>query len=311
MAYMEPRALPDEEFPEEKETRPGVRTLTMDKNAYGTEHFPDVTYAVRDGAALHLQIFVPVLFGQSLDARYPLVVFVQGSAWRKQEIKLYMTQAARLTQRGYAVAVVEYRPSDVRPFPAQIEDTKTAIRFLRKDGCGLSHRPGARGRDGRFLRRTHRADDRHHRRHAGAGYRALRRIPLHGARNRGLLWPDGCIEDVRAPLHAEPRGSGQPGGGRLIGGLNVLENPDKVAPTVVMNHVPEASQRKLPPLLMFHGTKDRLVPFEQSLLLYDKMKQVGQDVTLYRVEGADHGGPAFWAQNVLDLVDEFLKEHLK
>ena len=99
--------------------------------------------------------------------------------------------------------------------------------------------------------------------------------------------------------------------GMLIGGLNVLENPDKVAPTVVMNHVPEASQRKLPPLLMFHGTKDRLVPFEQSLLLYDKMKQAGQDVTLYRVEGADHGGPAFWAQNVLDLVDEFLKEHLK
>ena len=49
MAYMEPRALPYEEFPEEKETRPGVRTLTMDKNAYGTEHFPDVTYAVRDG----------------------------------------------------------------------------------------------------------------------------------------------------------------------------------------------------------------------------------------------------------------------
>ena len=97
MAYMEPRALPYEEFPEEKETRPGVRTLTMDKNAYGTEHFPDVTYAVRDGAALHLQIFVPVLFGQSLDARYPLVVFVQGSAWRKQEIKLYMTQAAQIS----------------------------------------------------------------------------------------------------------------------------------------------------------------------------------------------------------------------
>ncbi len=33
------------------------------QNAYGTEHFPDVTYAVRDGAVLHLQIFVPVLFG--------------------------------------------------------------------------------------------------------------------------------------------------------------------------------------------------------------------------------------------------------
>lgn len=310
MAYMEPRALPYEEFPEEKETRPGVRTLTMDKNAYGTEHFPDVTYAVRDGAALHLQIFVPVLFGQSLDARYPLVVFVQGSAWRKQEIKLYMTQAARLTQRGYAVAVVEYRPSDVRPFPAQIEDTKTVIRFLRKEAAAYHIDP----------ERVAVMGD------SSGGHTALMTGITGGTQelDTALYGEYPCtvraIVDYYGPTdvskmcerpstqnHVDPDSPE----GMLIGGLNVLENPDKVAPTVVMNHVPEASQRKLPPLLMFHGTKDRLVPFEQSLLLYDKMKQAGQDVTLYRVEGADHGGPAFWAQNVLDLVDEFLKEHLK
>lgn len=310
MAYMEPRALPYEEFPEEKETRSGVRTLTMDKNAYGTEHFPDVTYAVRDGAALHLQIFVPVLFGQSLDARYPLVVFVQGSAWRKQEIKLYMTQAARLTQRGYAVAVVEYRPSDVRPFPAQIEDTKTAIRFLRKEAAAYHIDP----------ERVAVMGD------SSGGHTALMTGITGGTQelDTALYGEYPCtvraIVDYYGPTdvskmceHPSTQNHVDPDSpeGRLIGGLNVLENPDKVAPTVVMNHVPEASQRKLPPLLMFHGTKDRLVPFEQSLLLYDKMKQAGQDVTLYRVEGADHGGPAFWAQNVLDLVDEFLKEYLK
>ncbi len=37
----------------------------------------------------------------------------------------------RVAQRGYAVALVQYRPSDIAAFPAQIEDTQNAIRFIR------------------------------------------------------------------------------------------------------------------------------------------------------------------------------------
>jgi hypothetical protein len=43
--------------------------------------------------------------------------------------------------------------------------------------------------------------------------------------------------------------------GMLIGGRSVLENPDLVAPTIAMNHVP--TDRVLQPLLMIHGSKDR------------------------------------------------------
>lgn len=44
---------------------------------------------------------------------------------------------------------------------------------------------------------------------------------------------------------------------------------------------------------MIHGNKDRLVPFGQSVLLYNTLKENNKDVTFYCVENADHGGAAF------------------
>lgn len=92
--------------------------------------------------------------------------------------------------------------------------------------------------------------------------------------------------------------------GTLIGGHPVLERPDLVAPTIAMKRVP--TDRPLPPLLIMHGSRDRLVPFGQSVLLYEAMVAAGQPVTLYRLESSDHGGPAFWQPPILDIVDAFL-----
>ena len=75
-----------------------------------------------------------------------------------------------------------------------------------------------------------------------------------------------------------------------------------------MNHV--STDRVLPPLLIIHGSKDRLVPFAQSVLLYDALTAAGQPVEFYQLHGSDHGGPAFWQPDVLDLVDEFLQKNL-
>ena len=50
--------------------------------------------------------------------------------------------------------------------------------------------------------------------------------------------------------------------------------------------------------------------FSQSVWLVEDLESKGQDVTFYRLAGADHGGPAFWQDDVLDVVDDFLIEHL-
>lgn len=62
---------------------------------------------------------------------------------------------------------------------------------------------------------------------------------------------------------------------------------------------------------MIHGNKDRLVPFGQSVLLYNTLKENNKDVTFYCVENADHGGAAFWNNQVLEITYQFLKEHIK
>lgn len=94
----------------------------------------------------------------------------------------------------------------------------------------------------------------------------------------------------------------------LIGGHEVLENPDLVAPTVATNHIPT---QRLQPLLMIHGSKDRLVPFAQSAELFEALTKAGHPVDLYQLRGSDHGGPAFWQENVLEIVDSFLRAHMR
>lgn len=65
-----------------------------------------------------------------------------------------------------------------------------------------------------------------------------------------------------------------------------------------MDHVPHASRRALPPLLVVYGDKDRIVNFSQSVWLVQDLQAKGQDVTFYRLAGADHGGAPFWQDGV-------------
>jgi acetyl esterase/lipase len=59
----------------------------------------------------------------------PLVVWIHGGAWQAGSRKMPPTQS--LVDDGYAVASISYRFSDVAIFPAQIQDCKCAVRFLR------------------------------------------------------------------------------------------------------------------------------------------------------------------------------------
>ena len=66
----------------------------------------------------------------------------------------------------------------------------------------------------------------------------------------------------------------------------------------------------LPPVLMFHGTKDFVVGTRVGVKTYQHLKAMGKDVTLYLVEQAGHGGGEFWTPEVLDIVDNFIQKCL-
>jgi acetyl esterase/lipase len=302
------------EFPESTLTSPGMKVLPADL----TPRRPiaallGVPYATKSGQELHLQIILPPM--PPLEppdflpaARYPLVVYVQGSAWLKQELGLSLPGLVEVARRGYVVAIVEYRPSTVAPFPAQVRDVATAIRFLRREA----------GRFGIDVSRIALWGD------SSGGHTTLLTYltegdqgfsdePLDQAEPLGI----GCFVDYYGPtdigrMQEEPsiqdHGGADSPEGLLIGGVVLAEHPELVAPTVALNHL--RAGQALKPLLMIHGSKDRIVPFGQSVRLHQALVAAGQLVEFYQLAGADHGGAPFWTDQVLDLVDEFIRRHL-
>jgi acetyl esterase/lipase len=96
--------------------------------------------------------------------------------------------------------------------------------------------------------------------------------------------------------------------GMLIGGKNVQENPLLVAPTVPMNYL--SAERQIPPILIMHGTKDQLVAFNQSSVLYRKLRELNKDVEMYALKGAYHGSGGFNSNEALEIVLNFVEKYL-
>ena len=128
----------------------GMGELYADRTeSYGVRYVPDIVYTVRDGMELHLQMLYPSLPAPYIpegvaqrakgthtdnisgDRHLPCVVYVKGSAWGKQDCYIQIPMYVDIARAGYVVAVVEYRPAAVEPFPGFVSDAKAAICFLR------------------------------------------------------------------------------------------------------------------------------------------------------------------------------------
>src|SRR5262245_52479649 len=83
----------------------------------------DIEYARLGDISLKLDLYVP-----AASEPLPLVVWVHGGAWRSGSKT--NPSVLPLTDRGFAVASVDYRLSPVAQFPAQVHDLKAAIRYL-------------------------------------------------------------------------------------------------------------------------------------------------------------------------------------
>ena len=238
--------------------------------------------------------------------KYPLVVFVQGSGWQEQQLGVNLLALTEIARRGYTVALVEHRPSSVAAFPAQVADVLTATRWLLDRAAEFhldSERVALWGDSSGG--------------HTAALIAVTGHDPSFSDEPDQRPVPFRCFVDFFGPsdlsaMDDEPTmtahstdGSAESallGGGGLPGLAELVRRAD---PRTHVN-----PDRPLAPMLIAHGTKDRLVPYAQSVLLYDTLRGAGQPVELVRVRGAAHGGPSFWTEELLELVAEFLARHL-
>jgi hypothetical protein len=86
---------------------------------------PDLEYANVAGQSLTLDLYTPA----DPQTSVPLILWIHGDHW--SEGNKFDSPAIRETSRGYAVASLEFRSSADAYFPAQINDLKAAVRWLR------------------------------------------------------------------------------------------------------------------------------------------------------------------------------------
>ena len=306
----EPRAYTYDEFPESEDSTRGMRTLPQDDSARTVRYIRDVPYAFKDGTRLHLQVLVPNIsraqvFGAHDDPNetYPLIVYVVGSAWMKQDMAGNLPQLARFASRGYVIALTEYRHSGIAPFPAQVQDCLFAVRFMQANAAAYKADPSRTVLWGD-------SSGGHTVVMAGLGceipaLNSEQNLPpvklcgvvdYYGPTKIAEMNDVPSMQDHRLPESPE---------GRIIGFLRVPDHPQKAEAMNPMRLI--SKEKEVPPFLILHGNKDRLVPFRQSVMLYEALRDAGKDATFYKLEGADHGDPAFWTEETFDLVDEFMR----
>jgi len=285
-------------------------TLPPFKILPGAKGLPNLEYGRADGKPLLLDLYLP--FKQPA-GKLPLVVWVHGGGWSAGSRR--DAPALPLLKHGFAVASVEYRLSQEAKFPAQIEDCKAALRWLRASAATYNLDPDHVGVWG-----------------SSAGGHLVAMLGATG----GVSELDGANKDnadesskVQAVcdwfgptdfllMDKQAAGKGQflhstPDSpeSHLIG-APVADNPAKVAAASPLTYVNAKSAKgegkDLPPFLIMHGDKDPLVPYAQSELLRDALQKAGADVTLQIIPGAGHG---FRGTEPTDAVVAFFEKHLK
>lgn len=230
----------------------------------------------------------------------PLIIWVHGGAWLGGDKS--HCPARRFVSRGYAVASINYRLSQHAIFPAQLEDCKAAVRWLRANAGQYNIDPKRFGAWG-----------------ASAGGHLVALLGTTGNikdfdKGGNLKFSSGIqtvcdffgptdftkMSQFASSMQHDAADSPE---SKLVGGA-IQDNKDACQRANPITYV----SRDDPPFLIVHGDKDPLVPHNQSELLYQALKDAGVPVSFHTVEGGGHGG--FTSTDIDKMVEDFFDRYL-
>ncbi|MEK6233107.1 MAG: alpha/beta hydrolase fold domain-containing protein, partial [Planctomycetales bacterium] len=250
----------------------------------------DVEYHRAGGAPLLLDLYRPA----KAKGRLPTVMWVHGGGWKNGSKNRCL--ATWLVEHGYAVASINYRLTDQAQWPAQIDDCRAAVRWLRThaDQHGLDgDHIGAWGSSagGHLV--------------AVLGTLAPPKNEQTSSRVQAVCDWYGPSDLLTMPPNVLSKGKtlediANSNGAKLLGGT-VRDLPELAKQASAFHQV----SRDDPPFLIMHGDKDPGVPIEQSQRLHAKVQAKGASSTLHVVKGAGHGGKAFQSPESRQVVLDF------
>ena len=235
----------------------------------------------------------------------PLIVYVHGGAWRagsKSSVPI-----AKLLDRGFAIASVDYRLSMQAVFPAQVHDIKAAIRFLRANAKTFQVDAAKITIIGSS---------------AGGHLAALVGVTNgHKTLEGGLGEHLDQSSDVQAivsyygasNLQSILSQSTEFGLTVRIPALKLLlgDTPENMRDLAKLASPVAHLDKSDPPLLLIHGDADPQMPPAQSQELAKGYESLPLPVQLIILPGSKHGGDEFYDDERTDIVAKFLDKVLR
>ncbi len=264
----------------------------------GVEQHPDIVYATRgQGREMKLDLYLP-----SEGTNRPLALWIHGGGWRKGSKNAWVNPLF-LTTRGFAVASIGYRLSAEAVFPAQVEDCKAAVRFLRSHAAAYGLDPDRIAAIGES---------------AGGNLAAM--LGTTGDEKELSDAPDSPVSDrVQAVID-------------LFGPCDLTaippQAPDEAPDTLpyfvhkMLGSSPGVADRaraaspvlhispRTPPFLLLHGEGDPLVPLAQGQEMFAALQKAGIPSELIVVPVNYHAGPGFWTETLREKMAAFLQQAL-
>lgn len=241
--------------------------------------FLNVQYAQAPGGlGLMLDLYLPR--DEAHRGPWPVVVWIHGGGWAFGD--KYPCPAQFLTRHGFAVASVNYRLAPLAIHPAQIQDCKAAVRWLRAHAAAYHLDPDRIGVVGQS---------------AGAHLAALLGTSANERALEGRLGPLDVSSRVQAvcavsgPMDLRPE---------LLGEVALTDNARDLVSKFIggpldekRKELAEASPATYasgddPPFLLIHGERDSLVPVNQSRRMQDALARSGVKSQLQIDPNAGH-----------------------
>lgn len=308
------RPVLDDRYPERHTLFPG-----------GVVGFADLTYSSLTGyRPLRLDLYRPA----STSTPHPLVIYVHGGGWQSGHTRHsgafenWPGVLASIAARGYVVTSLEYRLSGEAPFPAAIQDVKSAIRWLRTHASefGIDKQRaviwgGSAGGQLAALAGTScgvaalepPSDAAAQRPEPGAAASPSRPTATDPAPEsdcvQGVIAWYGVFDFAAIARQSgnTPASAAAPtaGPGRYLGCALAKCSAATLASAGAITYI----DAKDPPVLLIHGVNDHTVPIQQSRDFLAALQAKGVKAELIELPGVDHSfvGPTLEATRTASL----------
>ena len=261
-----------------------------------SQQFMDIDYAGDDQVYHKLDVYLPRMQKDT----YPVVVHIYGSAWYSNNSKGMAdlgTIVNALLDAGYAVVCPNHRSSQDAKFPAQIQDIKGVIRWVRANAGKYHFDPS-------FV--------------ATSGFSS-------GGHLSSLAATSGGVAELEGEVGGNLQYSSRVNAACDWSGPVDLNYMSCGAAEDTWNHAPEeavmgfsfkGNEEKFkalnattyidpsdPPVVIFHGTVDNVVPNCQGSHFYELLDKAGIRTELYLVEGGGHGMNMYSEKNLRSMTN--------